>query len=44
MDEVEVKKVALSKLSGKLASNATPLAFIVNSLSYIGTSPTQYDA
>jgi hypothetical protein len=44
MDELEVKKVTLSKLSGKLASSSTPLAFIVNSLAYIATSPSQYDA
>lgn len=43
MDEMEVKKVSVSKLSGKLASSSTPLALIANSLSFISTSPTQYD-
>lgn len=44
MDEIEIKKIALSKLSGKLASSNTPLAFITNSLAYIGNLPNDYDA
>jgi penicillin-binding protein 1A len=43
MDDADIKKIALSRLSGKLASNTTPLAFIVNSLAYIGNSPSAYD-
>lgn len=39
----EVSGVSISKISGKLASYETPLAFVKKSLGYIKTLPTQID-
>lgn len=40
----EVKEVLISKISGKLASADTPLAFTQKSLAYLQTAPTAVDA
>jgi membrane carboxypeptidase/penicillin-binding protein PbpC len=40
----ETKEVVISKLSWKLASAETPLAFTQKSLAYLQTAPTEYDA
>jgi Penicillin binding protein transpeptidase domain len=43
VSQVEVKNVAISKMSGKLPSDITPEGFIVSSLWYINTLPTGVD-
>jgi len=43
MSAVDVAEVAISKISGKLASDSTPSEFVVKSLAYINTQPTQAD-
>lgn len=43
VSQVEVKNVAISKISGKLAGDSTPEGFKVSSLGYINTLPSQAD-
>lgn len=43
MEQVDVEKVNISKLSWKLSSVSTPLVFIKQSLWYIHSLPTEYD-
>lgn len=42
--EVDVKSVSISKISGKLANFDTPLALTKKSLGYIKTLPNEVDA
>ena len=42
LEEKDVKSVSISKLTGQLSTNATPLVFIKNSLWYINSLPTEY--
>lgn len=42
-NEVDVKEVTISKLSGKLANAQTPLEFTKRSLSYLQTAPSAVD-
>lgn len=43
-EQKEVKSVTISKISGKLVNNESPLAFAVTSLGYINTLPTALDS
>ncbi len=43
MSAVEVAESSISKISGKLASEWTPAEFIVKSMWYIDSQPTEYD-
>ncbi len=43
MTAVEVAESSISKISGKLASEWTPWEFIVKSMWYINTQPSEYD-
>ena len=44
MSAVEVAEVAISKISGKLASDSTPAEFVVKSLAYINSQPNEADS
>jgi hypothetical protein len=43
MQQVDVKSVSISKISGKLSNFDTPLAFTQKSLGYIQTLPSEVD-
>ncbi|HKL43762.1 MAG TPA: transglycosylase domain-containing protein [Candidatus Absconditabacterales bacterium] len=43
MSAVEVAESNISKISGKLAGEGTPGEFVVKSMGYIDTQPTEYD-
>ncbi|MCK9467474.1 MAG: penicillin-binding protein [Candidatus Absconditabacterales bacterium] len=43
MSATEIAEVAISKISGKLATDSTPADFVVKSMTYINSQPNQAD-
>jgi len=43
MSAVEVAEISISKVSGKLATESTPSDFVVKTLAYINSQPTEAD-